>query len=191
MRVMQRKFAVAMMLTAMTGVAGLTAAGPAARAHAASSCTAGKYDAGSFQLHLEWNGFYAIAPLPSLHATTFINDVNNRPTYFCSEDGYTEPNGITYYYYNDSNSKCLTVNANAYPAPTYEAPCGAYPASQQWHWNYDGTKQDGTLQNYGTGECMWFTGFDASTGHEKALQPINVGGCTRNENTILIQETNG
>jgi hypothetical protein len=190
MRATLRKFAVAMMLTAIAGVAGLTAAGTAAPANAATSCSAGDGIKGSFQIENEQSGYYAIKPSGSggvSKTDTFFNDVNSvDPTYFCSEDGVSV-GGTMYYYYNDNSSKCLTVDANASPQYTYEAACGKYPASQQWHWIYNGTEHDGTLKNNDTGECLWFTGFNASTGRESDINPINVGGCTRNENNTIIQ----
>ncbi|HTZ91693.1 MAG TPA: RICIN domain-containing protein [Streptosporangiaceae bacterium] len=190
MRVMPRIFAAAILLTAGMGAAGLTAAETAAPALAASSCSAGDGISGSFQILNEQSGYYAIKPSGSggvSSTDTFFNDVNSvDPTYFCSEDS-TSHSGVTYYYYNDNANKCLTVNASASPQYTYEASCGKYPASQEWHWYYNGTDHDGTLKNYDTGDCLWFTGFNASTGRESPINPINVGGCTRNENNTIIQ----
>jgi hypothetical protein len=190
MRVMPRKFAVAMMLTAMAGVAGLTAAGTAVPAQAASSCSAGDGIKGSFQIENNESGYYAIKPSGSggvSKTDTFFNDNNSvDPTYFCAEDGVSK-SGSEYYYYDDNSSKCLTVDTNVSPESTYEATCGEYPASQDWHWDYDSAEKDGMLKNLSTGACLWFTGFNESTGTESDINPINVGGCTRNENTTIIQ----
>jgi hypothetical protein len=189
-RVMPRRLAVAMMLTAMMGVAGLTAAGTAAPAYANSSCRAGDGIAGSFRILNVKSGYYAIKPSDSggvNPADTFFNDVPSvDPTYFCPEDG-TSHGGTTYYYYNDNSNYCLTVKANANPQYTYEATCGKYPTSQDWHWYYNGTYHDGTLKNDDTGKCLYFTGFNAN-GTESDIKPIDVGSCTRNENNTIIQQ---
>lgn len=186
MRLKPRKFAIATTLTAIAAMTGIAAAGTASAstlpAPASSSCT--KYVNGSFEILNVKSGYYAIAPTPSIDPTTFFNDVPVHPTYFCAEDSATI-GGTTYYYYNDSNSKCLTVNANANPQYTYEATCGQFPSSQRWHYYYNGTYKDGTLKNNGTGECLWFTGFGPNG--EGPINLINVGGCTRNQNNTIRQ----
>jgi hypothetical protein len=184
MRLKPRKFVIATMLTAMACIAGLAIAGAASAATLQaqiSACT--QFSSNSFLILNVKSGYYADAPDTAVDPTTFFNDVDSvDPTYFCPEDG-TSVGGTTYYYYYDQHSKCLTVNANANPQYTYQATCGEYPASQRWHYNYNSTYKDGTFKNDDTGECLWFTGFGSNG--ESDINPINVGGCTRNQNNTI------
>ena len=178
------QFVIATMLTAMTGIAGLTTAGAASASTfqaRISPCT--QFSSNSFQILNVKSEYFADAPDVAVSPTTFFNDVDSvDPTYFCPEDGISV-GGTTYYYYYDQHSKCLTVNANASPQYTYEATCGQYPASQRWHYNYNSTYKDGTFKNDDTAECLWFTGFGPNG--ESDINPINVGGCTRNQNNTI------
>jgi hypothetical protein len=178
------QFMIAAMLAAMAGIAGLTTAGAAGAATFQPQISACREpSSNSFQLLNVKSTYYADAPDVAVDPTTFFNDVDSvDPTYFCPEDG-TSVGGTEYYYYYDQHSKCLTVNASANPQYTYEATCGEYPASQRWHYNYNSTDKDGTFKNEDTGKCMWFTGFGSKG--ESDINPIDVGGCTRNQNNTV------
>jgi hypothetical protein len=179
MRINPRKFVIATMLTAMAGMTGLTAAGTASASTAQPQvsgfrCT--NTDDPSFSImniksedYLQGYGGAGDQYLlePSEQGVVF---------YFCPEDG-TTIGGVSYYYYDDSDALCLTANINTNAA--YEANCGEYPASQEWHY-YLGADKEGTLENYYTSACIWFTGQPP-----EPTDPVNIGGCTRNQNTLL------
>jgi hypothetical protein len=117
-------------------------------------------------------------PVSTQYAAT--SGQGNPPYFFCPSDETTN-GGVEYYYYVDTYGDCMTANASNDWA--YQAPCGEYPASQEWHYNYNGTSKDGTIENYYTSECLWFTGQPP-----KANDVINIGGCRRNQNNTVIQE---
>jgi hypothetical protein len=181
MRITPPKLVIATMLTAIAGMTGLTCAGTASAA----------------TTQAQVSGFDCTDTIsPSLQILNVAGDVyvsNGEPAttqyeawgvakgsmWFCPEDGTTN-GGVTYYYYDDSYGSCMTANASNSEA--YEAPCGEYPASQEWHY-YKGADESGTLENYYTSECLWFTGQPP-----KSLDYINVGGCTRNQNNTIEEE---
>jgi hypothetical protein len=87
-------------------------------------------------------------------------------------------NGESQFQYKDSYGYCATAITDG---PVYEAPCNDYPASQDWHYYYSASTDDGTIMNYYTGTCWWFVGPDFN-------DPINSGGCKLNQNNALDEE---
>jgi hypothetical protein len=173
------RLAIAMILTAMTIVAGgVTAAGTAsasvAAPQASTSCSTDSIMNVQSELYLTGgvksgayyvleNGFQAYDFCPEYEAT---ND------------------GTTYYYYQDSSGLCMTANLKA--GDVDEETCGLHPASQEWHYYFDSTAKDGTLENSYTGECLWAEGQPP-----KADSLITEGGCTRNQNNTMQEVPNG
>lgn len=180
MRVMPRRFVIATMLTAMAGMAGLTAAGTASASPA--------------QPQVSFPHCSAFTP-PTF---TIVNvaseervDTNEPVSTGYQLDNFTPymsfcpvynsaAGGISYYYYHDSYGDCMTADASTNKA--YQAPCGKYPASQAWHYYLNATDKNGVLKNSYTGQCLWATGQPP-----KVDNIVGIGGCTRNQNNVFIQ----
>lgn len=177
MRPLSRKFVIATMLAAMTGMAGLTAAGTAsastAQPQASSFPSCSEYTPPTFTIE-NVAAEYRVDTNEPASAQYQLDDFTPA-MYFCPQDETTN-GGVSYYYYHDSYGDCMTANASNDEA--YQAPCGKYPASQEWHYYYNGTYKDGTLKNYYTGQCLWADGL-------KVLDLVGIGGCTRNQNNVF------
>jgi hypothetical protein len=191
MRIKPRKFAVATMLTAMAGIAGLATAGTASAStasalaktessavttdSAAVTCVSG---ASAVSIHNigNDNGTYVGPPVLSNDQYEQVLTAASA-TQFCP--GYEATiGGVKYYLYEDYiTSKCLTANINN--NELYEATCGEYLGSQEWH--YYALSGGDTLKNYYTSACVWFLKPFGVT------DPINIGGCTLNENNNIAE----
>jgi hypothetical protein len=184
------KFAIATMLTAIATtavVAGIPAAGASVATIKGFACVAGDNPAFQLMNHMAELYILDIAHPDGKMEYELINNPGDRGSYnyFCPSWGVSH-NGTEYYYLDDDNKQCMTVDTNASPMYTYEATCGEYPASQQWAtiYNLYGEKE-WMLFNYANGDCLWAAGqppADASV--------VNVGACNLNENTGFKEEGN-
>lgn len=178
-----RRFVIAMTLAAMAGIMGVTSAGAASAspAHPAlGGLQCSVYTQPSFMIRNLATSVYATAN--GVLNNTYRATTSAGAMSFCPQ-GETTNGGVDYYYYDDGNGFCLTANANN--DETYEGKCGQYPGSQEWHYYFNGTTKYGTLENYYTGECLWFTGQPPAIS-----DGIHIGGCTPNENTEIKEEGN-
>jgi hypothetical protein len=181
MRIMLHKFVVAAMLTAMTAMAGVTAAGTASASTAqpqVSFPTCSEYTPPTFTI-LNVKSEYRVDTNEPESAQYELD--NFIPIMWFCPVSNTTVGGVSYYYYHDSLGDCMTADNSNNEA--YQAPCGRYPASQAWHYYYSSTYKDGTLKNYYTGKCLWATGNPPKSG-----SIVGIGGCTRNQNNVFLQE---
>jgi len=180
MRVMPRRFVIATMLTAMAGLAGLTAAGTASASPAAPQVSFPACSA----VHPPFYPIMNVAAEQRMDTNEPVNTGyaldNFTPSMsFCNVYN-TAVGGVSYYYYHDTYGDCMTANASTSKA--YQAPCGKFPASQAWHYFFSATAKNGTLENYYTGQCLWATGQPPRFGNI-----VGIGGCTRNQNNVFIE----
>lgn len=190
MRLRPRTFVAAAMLTAMAGMTGITSAGTASAStasaiastersaaqpdSAAVTCVTG---ASAVWIQNIGSGTGTYVGPPGIGGQYDQVTTSAGASLFCPAYEATF-GGVKYYFYiNYNTGKCLTANANT--EALYEATCGLYPASQDWHY-YELSKGN-TLENYYTSSCVWFLKpFDAG-------DLINIGGCTVNENNDIEQ----
>jgi hypothetical protein len=183
LRLKLRKFAIVTTLITIGGMAGVVAVGTASASalhprYSHAECTETTKPS-SFEIMNHQSEYYAIGN--NVANAQYFTETNLNPEYFCPQDGNTI-SGTTYYNYYDNGGFCLTADASNGEA--YEADCGHDLASQEWHYYYKGgADKDGTLKNYGTGKCLWFSG-----NPNKIDDPIEVGGCTRNQNNTIQEE---
>lgn len=179
MRVMPRKFVIATMLIAMTGMAGLTAAGTAsastAQPQARSFPSCSEYTPPTFTIMNVKSEYRVDTNEPASAQYELDNFIPIM--WFCPVYDTTVA-GVKYYYYHDSYGDCMTANASNGEA--YQAPCQQHPAAQAWHYYYSSTYKDGTLKNYDSGKCLWADGNPPKSG-----SIVGIGGCTRNQNNVF------